>query len=720
MRQTSHSTDGPSLVLVVLVACIFTLPQEAATVGTRLGTRGSKFSWTWSRVDAGGLQPSAREGHAAVEVGNKIFVFGGCVQGIRCFNDVHIFDTDTLTWSQEPFTGDAPEPRGGHSATLVGTDIFVFGGASSETTYGDAYKLDLVQRHWTRAMPSGCPAVPSRRTNHAAIADIHGRIYIVGGYDAESNFLNDVWILNVYAGNADNWEDSGTFPIVWEKPATTGQAPEPREGHSLTLVDRKLVLFGGYTAAGAVANDVHLYNLDSSEWVSPPVSGAVLPAPRQAHSAARHGRDVVIAGGCSISEVHPECYNDVWSLDTIGMQWSRRSSDMVSWFAREGHSAIFVRGRMFTFGGCQLNSECFNDVAVLDTSEPCAAQCGGHGVCLKNEFCRCSPGFTGHDCMQPLTCPKDCSGHGQCTEAGTCACDTGWGGSDCAIDIPCPGAPVKCAGHGKCLESGQCQCFAGFSGSDCAVGSPLCPQDCSGHGLCSATSQCVCHQGFTGTDCNTPVLSLQEIGQQPGQSHQALPKLGAHVMSLMDLRYGTIDVPKGAIGEIVAVSPKLGVNWDGYAIKNAVVYSNQIVEHEAIAKAKNLSLIVGRRVMTKQEHSYVPPHKKDELPPPTGEQFGIPEVNDIGHTGVQTGKCKDLDNCNFHGVCQDGECFCQPGFYGKKCGMVKTSEKGTVSLAVLLGIGGLCAVISFSIMTLLLYLSKQSKRAKETELGYQI
>jgi N-acetylneuraminic acid mutarotase len=642
----------------LLAVCIFALLQEASSFTTHLdAAAGSKFSWAWSRVDAGGLQPSAREGHAAVEVGNKIFVLGGCVQGIRCFNDVHIFDTDELTWSQEAFTGDAPEPRGGHSATLVGTDIFVFGGASSETTYGDAYKLDLIQRHWTRAVPSDCPAVPSRRTNHAAIADAHGRIYIMGGYDADSNFLNDMWILNVYAGNVDRWEDGSSFPVVWEKPAPTGQLPTAREGHSLTLVDRKLILFGGYTSAGAVANDVHLYNLDSQEWVTPLVAGEMLPAPRQAHSAARHGRDVIVAGGCSVSDVRPECYNDVWSLNTIDMRWTKRSSDVVSWFAREGHSAIFVRGRMFAFGGCQLTSECFNDVAVLDTSDPCPSSCSGHGTCAMGQFCRCAAGFTGHDCMQPLTCPKDCSGHGQCNSDGTCACDNGWGGSACTIDIPCPGAPSKCTGHGKCLDSGQCQCFAGFSSSDCALGSPVCPRGCSGRGYCSATSQCVCNPGFTGVDCSTPFVGIQDSAHVPSQK----------------------------------ASSRSG------------------------QQPKVLSLAVSK---TNVSQAYVPPHKKHQVPAPTGAQFGIPDVNDVGHTGVQVGKCDD--NCNFRGVCQDGECFCQPGFYGKKCGMVKTSEKGTVSLAVLLLIGGGCAVVSFSIMTLLLHLSMQSKRAKETELGYNI
>jgi hypothetical protein len=135
-----------------------------------------------------------------------------------------------------------------------------------------------------------------------------------------------------------------------------------------------------------------------------------------------------------------------------------------------------------------------------------------------------------------------------------------------------------------------------------------------------------------------------------------------------------------------------------------------VASHEA----KQLSLAVHK---TNHSQEYVPPNKK-KLPPPSGAQFGIPEVNDIGHTGVQTSSCKD--NCNFRGVCHDGECFCQLGFYGKQCQLEKTSEKGTVSLVTLMLIGGGCAVVSFSIMTLLLHLSMQSKRAKETELGYNI
>jgi len=146
-----------------------------------------------------------------------------------------------------------------------------------------------------------------------------------------------------------------------------------------------------------------------------------------------------------------------------------------------------------------------------------------------------------------------------------------------------------------------------------------------------------------------------------------------------------------------------------------LVAQKGIVVPGGVHHSKNLSLAAHS---THHGHELVPGKKKHAAPPPTGEQFGIPEVNDIGHTGVQVSECDD--NCFFRGVCHDGQCFCQPGFYGKKCQMEKTSEKGTVSLVTLLLVGGGCTLVSFSIMTLLLHLSMQSKRAKETELGYNI
>ena len=89
------------------------------------------FAWSWESLQLPGA-PSQRQGHASVEVGRKLYVLFGCHQELRCFNDVHVFDTGSQRWSEELVEGERPAERGGHSATLLGSDIYVVGGANSE------------------------------------------------------------------------------------------------------------------------------------------------------------------------------------------------------------------------------------------------------------------------------------------------------------------------------------------------------------------------------------------------------------------------------------------------------------------------------------------------------------------------------------------------------------------------------------------------------------
>lgn len=428
-----------------------------------LAVPAESFTWSWNTLQVQGA-PSKRQGHSSVEVGRKIYIIGGCLQEVRCFNDVHVFDTGTQQWSQEFVSGDVPAPRGGHTATLVGSDIFVVGGANSQTSFGDVYRLDLVWKHWTRLEQRSDGLRMSNRTSHAAAADT-GHIYIFGGYDAEGNFLNDLWVLRVPLSAPFNQDapDGATTLAAWSRPVPIGEVPVAREGHSLTLLDKQLFLFGGYTATGAEVNDLHTYNISEQSWKELSVSGTS-PSPRQAHSAVRHGHQLVVAGGCGGSV----CFSDVWSLDPLNLRWTQKSSDPRPWKERQGHSAAFVGGRMFMFGGCQVSADCFNDVSVLDTMEPCPEECGSHGTCVDGRYCQCTaPGFTGHDCLQPLTCHSDCGLHGLCAQDGQCACSGGWSGENCQEPPRCPGATLPCSGRGECLSGGTCRCQAGAAGPDC-------------------------------------------------------------------------------------------------------------------------------------------------------------------------------------------------------------------------------------------------------------
>lgn len=63
-------------------------------------------------------------------------------------------------------------------------------------------------------------------------------------------------------------------------------------------------------------------------------------------------------------------------------------------------------------------------------TEICAADCGGHGVCVGGT-CRCEEGWMGTACDQRACHPR-CNEHGTCRD-GKCECSPGWNGEHCTI-----------------------------------------------------------------------------------------------------------------------------------------------------------------------------------------------------------------------------------------------------------------------------------------------
>ena len=111
------------------------------------------------------VAPSVRQGDAAVEVNNEISVIGGAFVVPEWYMNVHGFSTETLLWSQGPFTGDAPETHSGHSAILVGASI-----GSSDGMFGEALEL-------SRGLRSECHAFFGRGS-HAAVGDVRSQVYL--------------------------------------------------------------------------------------------------------------------------------------------------------------------------------------------------------------------------------------------------------------------------------------------------------------------------------------------------------------------------------------------------------------------------------------------------------------------------------------------------------------------------------------------------------------
>jgi UDP-N-acetylglucosamine:LPS N-acetylglucosamine transferase len=116
--------------------------------------------------------------------------------------------------------------------------------------------------------------------------------------------------------------------MYWSRPETLGDVPPPCRAHTATLVDRKIVVFGG--GQGPVYYDsTYIFDTVTRSWFRPsfphsqsslqnPISqpqnsqqSPVHPAPRRAHTAVLYnGKIYVFGGGNGLTAL-----NDLWTLD---------------------------------------------------------------------------------------------------------------------------------------------------------------------------------------------------------------------------------------------------------------------------------------------------------------------------------------------------------------------------------------------------------------------
>ena len=146
----------------------------------------SSSEFYWTKIDnSTGRLPEPRS-HASMVVykTNKIILFGGFRSSSIRYNDVWILDTANDEWSQ-PHAGitetkadgevvfkrswpDVPFQRGGHSATLIGSQMYIFGGYGgsgfARKDFNDVSVLDLDTWEWRTLECTG--EIPAPRSGH--------------------------------------------------------------------------------------------------------------------------------------------------------------------------------------------------------------------------------------------------------------------------------------------------------------------------------------------------------------------------------------------------------------------------------------------------------------------------------------------------------------------------------------------------------------------------
>ncbi|KAL4617564.1 acyl-CoA-binding domain-containing protein 4-like [Arapaima gigas] len=156
-------------------------------------------SMTWTPVKTSGLLPSPRFQHKFAVVGEQIYLFGGCSHNDSHCNDVHVLNTDTLTWQRCEVKGECPLACTGFSLTPHhDKDIYLFGGKcinrkEAVSSTNEIHKLSIAKMKWKVPLYVGIP--PQRRHDHTAFI-VHSHMYVFGGRNEEQEF-NDIKVMKL-------------------------------------------------------------------------------------------------------------------------------------------------------------------------------------------------------------------------------------------------------------------------------------------------------------------------------------------------------------------------------------------------------------------------------------------------------------------------------------------------------------------------------------------
>lgn len=107
-------------------------------------------SWQWAYPTVEGIPPSQRGGHTATLVGASLVIFGGHYyagkkEGFVYLNDTVVLDVNENRWYRPRINGTPPISRYGHTAVLAGSRVVLFGGRGQGSVhFRDLHALDPV------------------------------------------------------------------------------------------------------------------------------------------------------------------------------------------------------------------------------------------------------------------------------------------------------------------------------------------------------------------------------------------------------------------------------------------------------------------------------------------------------------------------------------------------------------------------------------------------
>ena len=322
---------------------------EADTVvPTRTGGRYDPATDTWTMTSIGANVPVGRNYHTAIWSGTEMIIWGGAEYDFTTSSS-HSLQSGgrdnpaTDTWTPTSTGANVPAARGAHSAVWTGTEMIVWGGATS-TAQNTGARYNPSTDTWT-ATSTGANT-PSARYYHTALWTGNEMI-VWGGFP----YLNTGARYNP---STDTW-----------LPTSTGaNVPAGRYRHTALWTGTEMIAWGGRTSGSqSPSNTGGRYSPSTDTWTAIS-TGASVPSERYDYAAVWTGSEMIVWGGTTGLIL----FDTGARYDPVTDQWTPTSSGPNVPAARWGHTAVWTGSEMIVWGGIDPTNNWVNTGGRYDPS----------------------------------------------------------------------------------------------------------------------------------------------------------------------------------------------------------------------------------------------------------------------------------------------------------------------------------------------------------------
>ncbi|KAI7894105.1 uncharacterized protein EV154DRAFT_459807 [Mucor mucedo] len=179
-----------------------------------------------------------------------------------------------------------------------------------------------------------------------SIVKVQEQLFVIGGGGA---LIDNLRVLDL-------------LKMQWKTIIVKGKEPPRVYGHTATLWDNSIVVFGGCDASGNYSNAIHIYDIQKQAWSQPDIDGTTHA--RYLHSASVYNNKLFVYGGFAKNKDCTYVLNELNVLDLLSFSWSKYENVM----PRYNHSSTLMGHKLYIYGGKDVCGDTTSDLYVIDLS----------------------------------------------------------------------------------------------------------------------------------------------------------------------------------------------------------------------------------------------------------------------------------------------------------------------------------------------------------------